>query len=106
MVASGAARFYFSALMLKVFRVCIYIYQRTISPAVSAISGPGSGCRFEPTCSRYFLDAVETHGFLRGGWLGLKRLARCHPWGGCGHDPVPLPKQICIRDATESLACE
>jgi putative membrane protein insertion efficiency factor len=53
------------------------------------ICGPGSGCRFTPTCSAYFLEAVETHGFVRGSWLGLKRLARCQPWGGAGHDPVP-----------------
>ncbi|MDP9186850.1 MAG: membrane protein insertion efficiency factor YidD, partial [Verrucomicrobiota bacterium] len=52
----------------------------------------------------YFLEAVETHGFISGGWLGLKRLARCHPWGGCGHDPVP--KQICARRVAKSLACE
>jgi putative membrane protein insertion efficiency factor len=87
MVASGKARFYSSALMLKIFRAFIRLYQFAISPLVSLIGG--SGCRFEPTCSRYFLEAVETHGFLRGGWLGLKRLGRCQPWGGCGHDPVP-----------------
>jgi uncharacterized protein len=106
MVASGKARFYFSALMLTLLRGCIWIYQRTVSPMLSLLGGPGSGCRFEPTCSQYFLEAVEAHGVLRGSWLGLKRLARCQPWGGCGHDPVPLGHQFRIRGATESLICE
>ncbi len=48
----------------------------------------GGYCRFQPTCSQYMLDAVAKHGPWRGGWRGLKRIARCHPWGGCGHDPA------------------
>jgi len=48
-----------------------------------------SSCRFEPSCSRYFVEAVETHGPLRGTLLGAQRICRCHPWGGCGCDPVP-----------------
>jgi uncharacterized protein len=103
-VASGQARFYSSHFMLKILRVLIRFYQWTISPLLSALGGPGSGCRFEPTCSRYFLEAVELHGIGRGGWLGLKRLARCQPWGGCGHDPVP--KEICARNVGKSLVCE
>ena len=104
MVASGQARFYSSDSMLKILRALIRFYQWTISPLLSALGGPGSGCRFEPTCSHYFLEAVETHGVGRGGWLGLKRLARCQPWGGGGHDPVP--KEICARNVTKSLVCE
>ena len=46
-------------------------------------------CRFEPTCSAYGLEAIRRHGALRGGWLTLTRLSRCHPWGGSGIDPVP-----------------
>ena len=46
-------------------------------------------CRFEPSCSRYAIDAVERHGALRGSWLAARRVGRCHPWGGSGHDPVP-----------------
>ena len=46
-------------------------------------------CRFQPSCSNYMAEAVRVHGVVRGGWLGLVRLSRCHPWGSSGHDPVP-----------------
>lgn len=58
-------------------------YRLLLSPWV------GHGCRFQPTCSVYALDALEHHGAIRGGWLALKRIVRCHPWGGSGYDPVP-----------------
>jgi hypothetical protein len=90
MVASRKARFY-SALMVRLLRFLIRTYQCTLSPLFGFLAGPNSGCRFTPTCSAYFLEAVETHGVLEGSWLGLKRLARCHPWGGAGYDPVPTP---------------
>lgn len=70
-------------------RLLIRFYQICISPALHVISGPMGGCRFEPTCSQYFLEAVERHGSARGSWLGVKRICRCHPWGGHGYDPVP-----------------
>jgi len=70
-------------------RFLIRAYQLVVSPVLSFLGGPGSGCRFEPTCSAYFLEALARHGFLRGTWMGLRRLGRCHPWGGQGHDPVP-----------------
>ncbi|MGR3483991.1 MAG: membrane protein insertion efficiency factor YidD [Paracoccaceae bacterium] len=61
----------------------VHAYRLILSPWV------GHGCRFQPTCSAYALEALETHGALRGAWLTLRRLGRCHPWGGHGHDPVP-----------------
>jgi putative membrane protein insertion efficiency factor len=91
--------------MLLIVRFLIRCYQWTISPLLSALTGPGGGCRFQPTCSRYFLEAVETHGVLRGSWLGLKRLGRCQPWGGEGHDPVP-PRQARAHEHTTHLVCE
>lgn len=78
--------------MKFVVRILIRFYQKLISPMIHFIGGPNSGCRFTPTCSEYFLEAVETHGVLRGIWMGLRRIARCQPWGGCGHDPVPPRK--------------
>ena len=49
----------------------------------------GQHCRFDPTCSRYAREAILRHGPLRGGWLALRRLSRCHPWGSAGYDPAP-----------------
>jgi putative membrane protein insertion efficiency factor len=48
----------------------------------------GGHCRFHPTCSQYAIDAIQKHGAVRGGWLTVKRLLRCHPWGGRGYDPA------------------
>lgn len=69
--------------------LAIRAYRCTVSPAQLYLFGAGSGCRFTPTCSAYGLEAISTHGALFGSWLTLKRICRCHPWGGCGHDPVP-----------------
>ena len=64
-------------------------YQLTISPTLTFLFGPTGGCRFTPTCSQYALDAVQEHGTLAGSAMAARRICRCHPWGGCGHDPVP-----------------
>ncbi|MCQ2376291.1 MAG: membrane protein insertion efficiency factor YidD [Salinivirgaceae bacterium] len=64
----------------------IRIYQLCISPLL-----PNS-CRYTPTCSQYAIEALKIHGPIKGSWLTIKRLARCHPWGGHGYDPVP-PKE-------------
>ena len=67
-------------------------YRWAISPVLTALVG-GAICRFEPSCSQYAMASVIKHGALRGSWLTLKRLARCHPWGRGGHDPVPVVKE-------------
>ncbi|MCB1743068.1 MAG: membrane protein insertion efficiency factor YidD [Gammaproteobacteria bacterium] len=61
----------------------IAAYRLLVSPLL------GPRCRFVPSCSEYASEAIRTHGLLRGGWLGLRRITRCHPWGGHGFDPVP-----------------
>ncbi|MCO5241942.1 MAG: membrane protein insertion efficiency factor YidD [Chitinophagaceae bacterium] len=61
----------------------IRLYQLFISPIL------GPKCRFTPTCSQYTLEALKKYGIFKGGWLAIKRIGRCHPWGGHGHDPVP-----------------
>ncbi|MBM3912964.1 MAG: membrane protein insertion efficiency factor YidD [Sphingomonadales bacterium] len=61
----------------------VRLYRSMLSPYL-----PPS-CRYNPTCSAYALEALQRHGAWRGTWLTLRRLARCHPWGGHGHDPVP-----------------
>lgn len=70
----------------------VRFYQRYISKPLHALAGPYSGCRFTPSCSAYFIRAVQVHGVVRGCALGIWRILRCNPWGGCGHDPVPEPK--------------
>ena len=50
-------------------------------------------CRYTPSCSQYFIEALQMHGVIRGTFLGVRRILRCHPWGGSGYDPVPPKKQ-------------
>ncbi|MEI6780153.1 MAG: membrane protein insertion efficiency factor YidD [Verrucomicrobiota bacterium] len=70
----------------------VLAYRWVVSPAKTFIFGPLGRCRFTPSCSEYALAALRRHGALSGSWLALKRIGRCHPWGGCGHDPVPAEK--------------
>jgi len=65
------------------FIVLIKIYQLIISPWM------GPSCRYTPTCSQYGIEAFKKYGPLKGSWLTIKRILRCNPWGGQGHDPVP-----------------
>ncbi|MEN3940357.1 membrane protein insertion efficiency factor YidD [Prosthecobacter sp. SYSU 5D2] len=87
-------------------RILIRGYQRFISPPLHYFGGPGSGCRFTPTCSEYFLQAVEKHGFFRGSAMGAWRILRCNPWGGQGHDPVPpVTKRPCSCQRQTADSC-
>ena len=61
----------------------VRFYQAAISPYTP------SACRYSPTCSSYTLEALKKHGIFKGGWLAIKRIGSCHPWGGSGYDPVP-----------------
>jgi putative membrane protein insertion efficiency factor len=61
----------------------VWIYRKLVSPLL------GANCRFEPSCSAYAEEALRTYGGIRGGWLSLRRICCCHPWGGSGYDPVP-----------------
>lgn len=63
-------------------------YQLLLSPLL------GNTCRFQPSCSQYAIDAVRAHGVRRGVWLAVRRIGRCHPWGGHGHDPVPPRRPV------------
>jgi len=65
------------------FLMLIRLYQIAISPYTPA------SCRYAPTCSHYAVEALKVHGLFKGGWLAVKRISKCHPWGGSGYDPVP-----------------
>ena len=70
--------------MSKVLIFFINLYRHFISPLL-----PAGKCRYVPTCSAYAVEALKKYGFFKGGWLALKRILSCHPWGGSGYDPVP-----------------
>jgi len=67
----------------KLLMGLIQFYRYAISPLIPP------RCRYSPTCSQYALEAIRKYGAVKGGWLALKRICRCHPWGGHGHDPLP-----------------
>lgn len=69
--------------MKQILILLIKVYQKVLSPFCSGV------CRFRPTCSAYMIEAINTHGAIKGLYLGIKRILRCHPWGGSGYDPVP-----------------
>lgn len=69
--------------MKSVLLSLLAVYRYAISPLL------GSNCRFMPSCSEYAVEAIKQHGSLRGSWLSMRRVMRCHPWNPGGHDPVP-----------------
>ena len=69
--------------MKRILILLVRFYQGAISPHFPAC------CRYTPTCSQYAIEAIQKHGALHGTWLAIKRICRCHPWGGSGYDPVP-----------------
>jgi len=84
-------------LLGALLRGLIRLYQFTLSPLL------GPACRYTPSCSHYAAEAIAVHGPFKGAWLGLKRIARCHPWGGGGDDPVP-PHENCKPGCTQHAA--
>ena len=70
-------------LLTELLLLPVYFYRACISPLLPA------SCRYTPTCSQYTVEALKKHGPFKGGWLAIRRIARCNPWGGSGYDPVP-----------------
>ncbi len=70
-------------ILSKLLLLPIYFYRSYISPLLPP------ACRYTPTCSQYAIEAIKKYGAFRGLWLAIKRICRCHPWGGSGYDPVP-----------------
>ena len=73
----------FGKLFGKVLIGVITLYRLFVSPLL------GTNCRFQPSCSAYGIEAITRHGALKGGWLTVRRISKCHPWGESGYDPVP-----------------
>ena len=82
--------------------ILIKLYQWLVSPVLNSFMPlTPSGCRYLPSCSHYAHEAIDRHGAFAGGWLALRRILRCHPWGGEGYDPVPdvaAAKACCAAD--------
>jgi putative membrane protein insertion efficiency factor len=76
-----------NAILIKLLSAPVRLYQLVISPLMP------SSCRFHPTCSDYMLQALKHYGPLKGSWLGMKRICRCHPFGGSGEDPLPQKRE-------------
>lgn len=74
---------FITKLPANILILLIRIYQYTLSPLI------GRNCRYTPTCSNYGIQAIRKYGAIKGGWLTIKRIASCNPWGGSGYDPVP-----------------
>ena len=79
----GTLRATARAMLVRPLQWAVRGYQLVVSPLLPA------SCRYEPSCSAYAIEALGRHGPLKGSWLAARRIARCHPWGGHGYDPVP-----------------
>ena len=93
-----------SACAVRCLTLAIRAYQLTLSPAQTFLFGTLGGCRHTPTCSVYAVQALQAHGVRAGTWLAAKRLCRCHPWGGSGHDPVPPLRRVEAGGQPEGIA--
>lgn len=82
-------------MLRKLFILPIRFYQVAISPYL------GSNCRHTPTCSQYAIEAIREWGVIKGIWLGTKRIARCHPWGTHGYDPVPQNNSGSLKEKNQ-----
>jgi putative membrane protein insertion efficiency factor len=78
--------------MARLLVAVVRLYQLLLSPVLTP------NCRYLPTCSSYAIEALRTHGALLGSWLAVRRVLRCHPWGGHGYDPVPPPQAAPAAD--------
>jgi uncharacterized protein len=91
--------------MKRLLLQLLAFYRYWLSPAIHTLFP--SGCRYQPTCSQYASDAIAMHGAVRGCFLALRRLLRCHPFGRGGYDPVPLPRHdepVTIGDAARTAS--
>ena len=88
-----------SSFVIWILVLAIRVYQLVISPAQVFLFGPAGGCRFTPSCSQYAMEALRAHGAVAGTALAARRVCRCHPFGACGHDPVP--KKECGVQSSE-----
>ncbi|NJC27554.1 membrane protein insertion efficiency factor YidD [Neolewinella antarctica] len=86
-------------MLRKLLTLPIHFYQLAISPLLGA-----NKCRYQPTCSHYAIEAIETWGPVKGSWLAAKRIGSCHPWGGHGFDPVPKKPVAEDVDAGQTLS--
>ena len=91
--------FHIQTLVAKCAVGMIRLYQWTLAPLWVLIVGPMASCRYTPTCSPYTVEAIQVHGLFKGSYLGVRRICRCHPWGGSGEDPVPQRLEICKRNS-------